>query len=124
MLARDDSGWMSDGCKLTDFNQTHSSCACTHLTTFGLLTNSDDLLHHHLAAGQQQQQQQPPSLLQPTRVQLESAESRILLPAFGGYSSADSSPSSSSSAAAHSNGYKLLYLVKVSRPPTLSAVPK
>lgn len=105
---------MSDGCKLVDSNRTHSICACTHLTTFGLLTSSDDLLHaHHQESPtlqererDQQQQQQPAA-----KVQLESVESGILLPV--GQQSADySSPSSSSPS---SPGYKLLYLIKVSQ---------
>lgn len=103
---------MSDGCKLVDSNRTHSICACTHLTTFGLLTSSDDLLHAHhqesptLQERERDQQQQPAA-----KVQLESVESGILLPV--GQQSADySSPSSSSPS---SPGYKLLYLIKVSQ---------
>nr|KAF6443031.1 adhesion G protein-coupled receptor L4 [Molossus molossus] len=33
-------GWSSDGCELTDSNETHTSCRCNHLTHFAILMSS------------------------------------------------------------------------------------
>lgn len=107
-----------------DSNRTHSSCACTHLTTFGLLANSDDLIHphlshlnhHHPSIGGQQEQEQNQHQQPAAKVQLESVESGIFLPAFDGHlNSGGGGESSPSSLSPSSSGYKLLYLIKVSR---------
>eukprot|EP00794_Sanderia_malayensis_P017447 gene17447-19192_t len=34
------SDWSTKGCKLVSFNDTHASCECNHLTTFGILVDS------------------------------------------------------------------------------------
>ena len=34
--------WSDAGCRLLSTNQTHSSCACDHLTNFALLMRRDD----------------------------------------------------------------------------------
>lgn len=88
------SDWLQDGCKLIESNRTHSTCACSHLTTFGLLSEWDSS-QSNLDLQQQLDDNGKIQIFQ-QRVQLESIENEFQL------------RSSSSS------NNKLLYLAKVS----------
>lgn len=69
------SDWQSDGCKLIESNKTHSVCACTHLTTFGLLSKWDS--EQPLEPGQRQFQ---PQFQQHPVLQLDNIENELFVP--------------------------------------------
>lgn len=88
------SDWLTEGCKLTASNRTHSSCACNHLTSFALLADPAGLVGAGASASDepqvQLQAQLPPANLlelagqnqqqQQQKVQLDSVDNELSLP--------------------------------------------